>query len=311
MGKYLDELISSAQNKRIDDPEEAGRITTELAYCTLGELSSEMTKWGEGLLNFTYLPKENAYTLRFGELLNLLRIMCCELGLSDYAARLRLSLFDITSHSTEVKLFKAVTLGVFADFIDRKTGTLRGSSVYNRVSLIAEEKLGLEIGREMTFDKLLSKFTPMMYWNYASSLKLFTERISACALIIKLLMIDCFRFAFGELFGFSDLKDRLVEQTENWEKEDDFYSCYIKEDGTTLKFDRADHFGDEYDIEADDHLLSGKPAPSGFTMSSADREEWRTVTSKLRRIAEWQEWAEDWDRVRFRLLDLTKRKKSV
>lgn len=48
MGKKLDELMSFTKNGRIDDPDEAGKIITELAYCTLDELSIEMMSWGAG-----------------------------------------------------------------------------------------------------------------------------------------------------------------------------------------------------------------------------------------------------------------------
>ena len=283
MSTKLDEMMSFAENGCINDPVEAGKIITELAYCTVGELSSEAVSWCGRLLNFFFLPTENAPTLCYGELVNLLRLECCELKGDDYAASLGVTLFKLSENSMHVKLFKAVTLGAFTDFIDRKSKTLNGTSVYNRVADVARSVLDTDISRGMTFNRLYSKFGSLTAWRIGTSLQRFAERASAYCLITKLLLIDCFRFAFSDLFVLSDLKDKLVGYGDNWEKKADFYRNFEKADDGSLKADRTDSFGDEYDTEAYAYLKIGKPTPAGFTLSDSEKEEWQSVTDKLRR----------------------------
>lgn len=294
MRKTLSELMSETAGNRISDPIEVGKLVTELAYITLGELSREMTEWGEGLLRYMGLPDRDAYTLRFGELLNMIRIVCCNDKVSDYAARLKLSFIELSEGSAYVKLFKAVTLGAFTDFIDQKSGTLRGSSVYNRISSIGVYDLSIRAARDMTLGELFKEFGAITRWNIGCSLKRFAERTSACCLIIKLLMVDCFRFAFPDLFSFSELENR--------------FNGY---DDDLCEYDRIDSFGDAYDTDADRFLIKKGEKNYCFTLSKSEQDEWDAVTSKLRRLGERQKMAEEWNAARSGLLARIKDKKAV
>ena len=300
MRKKLSELISETEGNRISDPTEAGRFVTELANVTLGELSREMTEWGEALLKYMPLPANNAYSLRYGELLNLLRIFCCDTRESDYAARLKVSLIEGAECSVYVKLFKAITLEAFVKFIDRKSETRRGSSVYDRVRRTAWEH-GIYIEPYMTFGELFKAIGVITRWNIGCSVSSFAERTSACCLIIKLLMVDCFRFAFPELFIYSELERRVSA--------DDPESLFF--DNKTSPYDRIESFGDDYDTDADKFLIMSGEKHVRFTLSKSEKDEWNAVTANLRRLAEQRKMADEWNEARSGLLARSKDKKAV
>lgn len=272
MGKYLDEMINKAENNRISDLDKVWENAERLAYSKLGELSPDFAYYGEWHLKWFALPYADSNSLRFGELLCLKRVQCCSCECDDFAAGL-LPLLSRDGFLPEVRAFLNSTIDAFTRAIDKYRGLTRGRSVYGRICHVAEQELNIDITPDMTVKELFDKFGSITVWNPHSLLDSFYKRTKACCLIAKLLLIDCFRFAFGELFIMSDLKIRL-------EYPDDTFYPFDEIENEYTEYDNVNIFGDAYDTEADDFLIGGE---------------------KMRRKEE-KKMAEEWDEARFRLL---------
>lgn len=256
MSKFLDKLFES--KNFINDPDEVARVTDDMAYCRLYELSADTVKLGQNLLKYVFLPTDEGCGLRYVELAGLLRVLCCDHKSSDLAAHLRTVLINKTVSCMKAKMFKMVTLRAFADFVDRKTDTVRGSSVYNRISRIAKTELDFNVYTSTTFNDLFNAFDGRIsYWNIGCTLEVHAKKTSACCQIAKLLLIDCFRFVYSELFVLNDLKNRLVKSADSWETRLEYDQWYSTEDKNVSKYDKVDQFGDEYDVEAEEAKSHG------------------------------------------------------
>lgn len=273
MSKFLDKLFES--KNFINDPDEVARVTDDMAYCRLYELSADTVKLGQNLLKYVFLPTDEGCGLRYGELAGLLRVLCCDHKSSDLAAHLRTVLINKTVSCMKAKMFKMVTLRAFANFVDTKTGTVRGSSVYNRVRSIAGAELDFTVLTSTTFNDLFNAFNNRMsYWNIACTLEVHAEKTSACCQIAKLLLIDCFRFVYSGLFVLNDLKNRLVESAEKWETSNEYEEWYSTEDKNVSKYDNVDQFGDEYDTEATE---AGSYGLHGLSLTDEECRDWDKV----------------------------------
>lgn len=281
MSNFPDEPINRAASEKVIEPDKVGENAEKLANSTLGELSDALVKHGEDVLKQLGLPCDNARSLRFGQLLCLKRTQCCESRSDDPAASLLPLLTD--AGSTVIKQFMASTLAAFAEFSDVKTGLPRARSVLNRVRFIAEHELNISVAPVITVRELLSYFADMTKWtNWDTDTPLgeFYRRAKACCLIIKLILIDCFRFAFGELFFYGELKAEL-------EHPDDLFIEIDEYDGEYSEKYDINRFGDEYDTEAEDFLIGGEKM----------------------RLEEEKRMAREWNEARFRILGLTDKRK--
>lgn len=278
MSKFLDKLFESKDC--IDEPDEAERVIEDMANCRLYEISPQTAKLGENLLKYVFLPTDEGGSLRYAELAGLLRVLCCDQSSSDHAAHLRTVLINKNVSCIEAKMFKMVTLKAFTDFIDRKTGTARGSTVYKRVRRIAEDELDFTIYPHTTFDHLFNAFNNRLSsWNIDCTLDVHAKKTAACCQIAKLLLIDCFRFTYSEYFLLGALKKRLVEAAEFWDKGAQYEEWYGTEDENISKYDKVDQFGDDYDTEAEETPDSNirKYRGNNFQMTEEERMSWDEI----------------------------------
>lgn len=274
MGKYLEELAKTSA-RAVRDPEEVGGIVTALAYEPLSELPYGM-RWEAGnMLRITaLLPSEKAKELCFAEYLSLLRISCCLSKASDYAAKLRIPFSDFDNMPLKMSKFSEVAVKAFTSFVDSKSDSLKGSSVYERVCDIAADNDIMIITALTTFKQLFRRITMLTAdWNGQCSIVEFAKRAAACAQIIKLLMVDCFRFAFGDMFVLTNLKNKLVEDADTWENKKAFEKWFGTGVEGVSKYDRVDMFGDEYDTDADQYLPEDTSDATDLTESGNARNE--------------------------------------
>ena len=117
-------------------------------------------------------------------------------------------------------------------------------------------------------------------------------------------MIDCFRFAFPELFVYSELERRVSAD----DPESLFYNNNYD---NKSPYDRIDSFGDDYDTDANKFLIMSGEKNLRFTLSKSEKDEWNAVTANLRRMAEQRKMADEWNKARSELLARANGKKSV
>ncbi|MCH5193288.1 MAG: hypothetical protein J1F11_04950 [Oscillospiraceae bacterium] len=280
MKVHFTELMKLSDKGYIDDQENVKKITDALVNSTLDELTVpcyDTMQLGRALLYEKYLPYSRPQDICFGELANLLRINCLERMSPTWSSKIKDVLACSSGYIGKARLFTAVTVKAFTDYIDAKTGTSMGSMVYSRIQFKALRWLSFEITDTMTIGQLFCRMGPSMtQWNNTQPLEAFTEYALTCCEITDLLFIDCLRFAYGEMFSLVSLKDRITADCKDWKNRSDFdrqygvkyedisylyapYDNYRKEEEERYFYESIDalddeDFGEEPDAYGEEYL---------------------------------------------------------
>lgn len=219
MGKSFDELMRLSDKGYIDRFDDIDGIIYSLMNTSPEELEacygSRANLIAGNLLILNSLPDEYISKLKFCDLLN----MTAHLGeiydinkIYKYTELTGDMLLTAQNTIPKIKLFLAISIKSFTDFIDRKAGTNKCSKIYREIQDIAEVDLNLDITDTTTFGGLLNRLINLMTrMSIGHPVEEFVDRREYCNEIIKMLFIDCMRLGYKELFDYVKLEISLYQ----------------------------------------------------------------------------------------------------
>lgn len=160
-------------------------------------------------------------------------------------------LYYAASVSFGVKLFTAISVKAFTDYIDIKNGGSRGAEIYRSICETAMEKLSLTIDETFTLQKLFGKLKSVMsYHTVQIDINIFADSVRYSCEILKEALTDSIRLVRPEVFDFESLKKRICEDT-GVKYEKDNGVCFT--DGSE-DIDDFDFDDEAFEIDDDDFL---------------------------------------------------------
>ena len=204
----------------IDDPDDVKNITDDLMICTLDKLTvpgHNTIDVGKNLLHSMFLPCDKPQELCFGELLNLFRVSYLHDNALEWMGLIRIFFAWTANVIGTVKLFAAISVKSLADMIDQRSGTERGNFFFLKIYEKLHMYFNFDMTRTTTVGQLFSLLEPSMtQWNPPQPLDDFAHKAYVGCEIIKMMMIDLFRFGYSEFFVLSKLKDKLAADCDDW-----------------------------------------------------------------------------------------------
>ena len=246
----------------IEDIEAVKKITDSLMNSTLGELKSpefDTIMLGSSVLLYFNMPLKNSRDVRFGELLNLIRLACRDNNSPEWVARIKEFLCSSQKYVTKVRLFMAISIKALGDYVDLKTGSMRCCERFEDIQTKAARHLNLTVYESTTIGQFFDHISyPMNHWNSAKPIDAFVDYAYSCCEIINIFMLEYLRKGYREMFSIAALKDRLAEKEPNWnpswfyskyessyEDVDYDIEAYEREEENFDDIDCEDYFGDE------------------------------------------------------------------
>ena len=270
MKKKFDSIMRLSNKGYIDNPKDVKEITDAMMSCTLEDLalpSCNIMPISTRLLEIFYLPSAVAEEVRFGELLNLFRVYCLEVNSAEMAAQLVPILIKLSQTIGKVRLFTAIPIKSLMNYIANMALSPLPGQVYNRICGKCARHLGFNLPDDATIGDFLDRINVRMTrWTPGTSLDGFVDYAQNCCEIVKMMLIDCLRIGYIDMFKLSKLNDRLgklaeeqgaLSRTELHRLNRQFSAEFnTKYDYTTDDkiFDSSDfeEFSDEDDFDPDD-----------------------------------------------------------
>ena len=252
MSKAYERVMRLSNKGYIDNPEDVGEITDAMMNRTLAEMtvpSYNTAYLGGRLLECVYLPAGVAEAVRFGELLNLIRVCCLETDEPEMAAKLVPMLRSVSQTVGSVKLFTAIPIKSLMQFIIDKANSPRPAYLYARICEKSSTELRYTIGDETTIGDFIRHIeNRMTHWLPGSSLDEFTKYAHSCCEIVKMLLVDCLRVGYLEMFKLSEFHSRIEKLAAE-------QGCCSKSDLMWLNKKYAESYNTKYDYTTDDKIF--------------------------------------------------------
>lgn len=252
MKTQFDSIMRLSNKGYIDNPEDVEEITDAMMNCTLAEMtvpSYNTACLGGRIMECFYLPADAAVDVRFGELLNLIRVCCLEIDNPEMAAKLVPMLRSVSQSVGSVSLFTAIPIKSLTQFITDKTQSPLPGYLYRRICEKSSVALGYPIRDNTTVGDFIGHIeNRMTRWLPGSSLKKFTEYAHSCCEIVKMLLVDCLRVGYIEMFKLSEFHSRIEKLAAE-------QGCCSKSDLMWLNKKYAESYNTKYDYTTDDKIF--------------------------------------------------------
>lgn len=218
MGKHFDEIMRISDKGYVDSFDDIEELINKVMnikavdlnvkdYCQPNAFAAHLLKFNEN-----NLPYDNVQDIRICDMLNL------TYDLEDYgdyiheryAAVIAELLRSASKTSGDIKLFLSISVKAFADFMDKKSGTSKGSELYEEIAELAQSASKITVDEKMTIKALLNGIRPCMTrWNPLLSVASFTDHAINCCAIMEKIFIGCMRVGYEEIFDFSRIEEIL------------------------------------------------------------------------------------------------------
>ena len=240
MKSQINDVMRISDKGYIDKVSDVREIIDDMVTCKLDQLivpGFSAMQMGHDLLDSLFLPSAYPQLLSFGELLNLIRVAYLHDNLIEWMALLKIFFTWTEPVISKVKLFAAVPIKSLANLVDKRSKTEKGSLFFIYLYERVHNNFGYDLTRTTTIGQLFSLLGNMTAWEPPLPISEFEKKTHASCEIIKILMIDMFRFAYPEMFVLSKLKDRLASYCRDWSSDKFDFEFGSRFDNPVYDFD--------------------------------------------------------------------------